>query len=509
MKGQPYIPKAPNSSCMFYNLEQAINNKQEVLNNKDAYWREEWVTVKHRKHNFWGIVDKPYYTSHTEMRFNHNLFNDHLAQVDQQINNCQSRINSTISSLSSTLYSLQRQNNQGNQKISSLQSQLERCKKEYDLATQKNIELNNTVELIRSKLVSLNSEIDQVQNKISTLQQQLSQQEVQIKQQQDSLVQAKNLNTNLNTQLQSLEKSIQDVLIKSTEQQKAFLLFNSFDKPNFKNVVSAIKSIGFDADHLAYLAIKQNHKSLLDLALEHGADCGAYACKDIGDKTLLQYACELGRHDLIDKILNAKSQNFECTLLNAVKQEDLSFIDKIFGYKNGELLHLKINGYTMLHFAISANKINAASKILALDNSTLKDLTESGESVVQLAIRSANLEILKHFNLEEEAKVFIQKDQIAWLEKLLATKTLSSEAKQNLMVEAVKNHKTLACSILADHGANKEVAEKVASNISDLVNGFEQQLNINDHDYQDNYTNLDIQFSGNTQINNIINFEDQ
>lgn len=73
-------------------LTQAIHKKNDMLNKADSgggneYFYTETVTVKHRPEICFGIKDHPYYTTHTELRFNYDRYHKDIGAVSLEIEN--------------------------------------------------------------------------------------------------------------------------------------------------------------------------------------------------------------------------------------------------------------------------------------------------------------------------------------------------------------------------------------------------------------------------------------
>lgn len=161
-------------------------------------------------------------------------------------------------------------------------------------------------------------------------------------------------------------------------------LFYNTDQAS-KISVEVIKSVGFDANDLAYLAIQNDNISLFDLALYYSADCSNYL---INDQTLLQQASAAGKQDFIEKILE-RGPSLTNTLLNALKHNDTITIGKLIS-NNSNLAFEKFAGYTLLQLAITTKKTDVVETILSIEESVIDILSDNGESAFKIAVRSAD-----------------------------------------------------------------------------------------------------------------------
>jgi len=91
----------------FEQYSTALSNKQAIVHKltykQEPYYHTVMVEVKHRPELVFGIKDHPYYTWEPEVRFNEELFGQHLANADVAINSCQDPINQAQSALQKEL----------------------------------------------------------------------------------------------------------------------------------------------------------------------------------------------------------------------------------------------------------------------------------------------------------------------------------------------------------------------------------------------------------------------
>ena len=241
-------------------------------------------------------------------------------------------------------------------------------------------------------------------------------------------------------------------------------------------MINIIKSLGFDASELAYLAIQKNHSGLFDLALSYGANCCNYS---VEGKTLLQQLMHSSKDIFIQKVL-AKGQDLSCTLVEAIGQNDIVTISKLSSY-DSSLLSQKFAGYTLLKIAISAQKTEIVQKILQLGSNSVEILTNNAESALKIAVRSGNDEIIKkvaqHANLQVEiAQLGLKVDQvlkamilehqdIATVIKLLKGEEISLQ--QYLIVHRSKDEEKIAAE-QAKKAEEERLAEELSLQVQDI-----------------------------------------
>ena len=204
------------------------------------------------------------------------------------------------------------------------------------------------------------------------------------------------------------------------------------DQPEAISVVNIIKSLGFDATCLAFIACQQNRGDLFDLALKYSADCTS---SKIEGATILQHVIKAGLDLFTMKILNNDKIDLCATLALALEQNDTVTIEKLFGL-DVNLSYQKIHGYTLLQYAICSDRKDIVKKILEISPKSADILTANAESAFLIALRSASLEIIKlvakHSNVIEEAKTFIEKNESFLLSKILNSDIIYLKTKEEL-----------------------------------------------------------------------------
>ena len=247
--------------------------------------------------------------------------------------------------------------------------------------------------------------VDGAQLKITQFQQKeaaekLQQQKAQalvIKQQQEAALKLK----------QQKEDDAIKLVISTNEKDRAELFFKMYAKPGSENAISnftinKIKELGFDANHLAYLSIQQNHKVLFELSLQRGADYNSYFAEG---RTLLQHLIH-SKNDLFIQKALVQCENLSTTAISAIEQNDTLSIAKIVAH-DSSLLKQKYDGYSLLQTAIIKNvSTSIVALLLELDNTYSALLSDNGESALKLALIGGNPEIIKllidHINLAAE-----------------------------------------------------------------------------------------------------------
>lgn len=223
------------------------------------------------------------------------------------------------------------------------------------------------------------------------------------------------------------------------EKARAFMLselFNNTDQSS-KISVEIIKSVGFDANDLAFWAIKNNDLSLFDLALHYSADCSNYL---INEQTLLQQVTNAGKQDFVQKIL-ARGPDLTSTLVNAVKCNDGITVGKLIS-SNTELVFEKFAGYTLLQLAIATKKIDVVQQILSIEDSVMQILTARGDSAFKIAVRSSNEQIIQallpYLDINQEIVqlgTIINFDEMLHLQETRDTNILIELFKRKIMIE--------------------------------------------------------------------------
>ncbi|WP_341761092.1 ankyrin repeat domain-containing protein [Candidatus Tisiphia endosymbiont of Thecophora atra] len=275
------------------------------------------------------------------------------------------------------------------------------------------------------------------------------------------------------------QKANFDMFQSLNSKQRAFFLSELFGKSDSESMtmISIIKSLGVDADELAYYAIKKTHNELFELALYYGANCCNYS---VEGKTLLQQLVHNGNESFIKKVL-ATGQDLASTVVEAIGQNDIVTISKLSSY-DSSLLSQKFAGYTLLQIAISAQKTEIVQKILQLGSSSAEVLTNNGESALKIAVRSGNDEIIKmvaqHANLQIEIaqlgskvdQVFkamiLEHQDIATVIKLLKGKEISLQ--QYLIVQRSKDEEKIAAEQARKAQEDRLVEETYLEQVQDI-----------------------------------------
>ncbi|WP_341760749.1 ankyrin repeat domain-containing protein [Candidatus Tisiphia endosymbiont of Dioctria linearis] len=420
----------------------AVNHKNNI--NRESYYYNETVTTKHRTYILWINAD-PYYKQHTERRFRQGDYDRDIAAANERIRNLDSQINSLRQQEEQSRLAAIEQERQ--QKIAAEKARLEAIAAE------------------KAKLEAVKHGNDVISANISQQQ-----------------------------------KAVLDMLKSADSQQRAFFLSELFGKYDSESMtmISMIKSLGVDANQLAYYAIKKTNNELFVLALNYGANCCDY---QIEGKTLLQQLIHSGNESFIKKIL-ATGQDLTSTVVEAIGQNDIVTISKLSSYDNS-LLSQKFAGYTLLQIAISAQKAEMVQKILQLDSASAKILTNNGESALKIAVRSGNTEILEmvtlHSNLQAEIAQLGSKVEQALKDKILEYQDIET------VIKLLRGEEISLQQYLLSKQNHENEHEQVNSNkaIEEGVSGVEEQrlaeefntLTISlDHDIE--HCNEDITLQG-------------
>ncbi|WP_375333172.1 ankyrin repeat domain-containing protein [Candidatus Tisiphia endosymbiont of Psammoecus bipunctatus] len=283
----------------------------------------------------------------------------------------------------------------------------------------------------------------------------------------------------INANISKQQKANFDMFQSLNSKQRAFFLSELFGKSDSESMtmISIIKSLGVDADELAYYAIKKTHNELFELALYYGANCCNYS---VEGKTLLQQLVHNGNESFIKKVL-ATGQDLASTVVEAIGQNDVVTISKLSSY-DSSLLSQKFAGYTLLQIAISAQKTEIVQKILQLGSSSAEVLTNNGESALKIAVRSGNDEIIKmvaqHANLQIEIaqlgskvdQVFkamiLEHQDIVTVIKLLKGEEISLQ--QYLIVQHSKDEEKIAAEQARKAQEDRLVEETYLEQVQDI-----------------------------------------
>jgi len=465
----------------FEQLNNAIQRKDHILNNRNAYHYEVIIETKHRIDYGIGrwFRAKYEYRTNKELRFDHDRYNNDLSQATQEINNWQNAINNEIQNMENQLNSIMAQKNDASNSVyyaqnqlsnvnyqlnnasssvQSLRSSISEHRNQYNELTRRNAEINSQIELQNRSNSSVSSQIQNANAQIISIRQEIASKNQLESQKRSQIELTKQSSRDIDTQIQNLDKDIRDLIIESDDQQRAVLFADCYSKPELQEIARAIEALGFDADYLAYLGVKQNNSKLvrfvIEKDIEKDLDFTSTSIKEIGDKTLLQYAAQENYTDIVNLILSQEDISLIDTLLNAMNQNDISTIAKIFAYENGGFAHMKIFGHTLLHIAIDARQNDIVEKILEVCSDSIKDITDNGDSALKLAIRTKNIGMInivaKKLDIEAEALSFIQSDNLLWLDEIIKYELLSKENKVNLLPKASASGKFDAIKILLE-----------------------------------------------------------
>ncbi|WP_341753020.1 ankyrin repeat domain-containing protein [Candidatus Tisiphia endosymbiont of Dioctria rufipes] len=438
----------------------AVNHKNNI--NRESYYYNETVTTKHRTYILWINAD-PYYKQHTERRFRQGDYDRDIAAANERIRNLDSQINSLRQQEEQSRLAAIEQERQ--QKIAAEQARLAAIEQERQ---QKIAAEKARLEAIAAEKAKLEA--------------------------------VKHGNDVISANISQQQKAVLDMLKSADSQQRAFFLSELFGKYDSESMtmISMIKSLGVDANQLAYYAIKKTNNELFVLALNYGANCCDY---QIEGKTLLQQLIHSGNESFIKKIL-ATGQDLTSTVVEAIGQNDIVTISKLSSYDNS-LLSQKFAGYTLLQIAISAQKAEMVQKILQLDSASAKILTNNGESALKIAVRSGNTEILEmvtlHSNLQAEIAQLGSKVEQALKDKILEYQDIET------VIKLLRGEEISLQQYLLSKQNHENEHEQVNSNkaIEEGVSGVEEQrlaeefntLTISlDHDIE--HCNEDITLQG-------------
>ncbi|WP_342278411.1 ankyrin repeat domain-containing protein [Candidatus Tisiphia endosymbiont of Myopa tessellatipennis] len=426
-------------------IQELLHQQEEAQHsvNKESYYYTETIS-----------------TNHTVTRFNQGRYDQDMATANVRINDLETQINS--------LRQQEAAEEQARQQAVAVEQARQRAIAE-EKARLEAIE--------REEIKALTIELNQVQGKIDTEKSVASTFAVKQQEAANRCTQTQLVNKEIANRLSGQEKAIFEKLQSADGKQRAFFLFELWGKPDSETMISIIKSLGVDADELAYYAIKKTHNELFELALYYGANCCNYS---VEGKTLLQQLVHNGNESFIKKVL-ATGQDLASTVVEAIGQNDIVTISKLSSY-DSSLLSQKFAGYTLLQIAISAQKTEIVQKILQLGSSSAEVLTNNGESALKIAVRSGNDEIIKmvaqHANLQIEIaqlgskvdQVFkamiLEHQDIATVIKLLKGEEISLQ--QYLIVQRSKDEEKIAAEQARKAQEDRLVEETYLEQVQDI-----------------------------------------
>ncbi len=361
-------------------LSKAMKHKDSIK--PESYYHDVNVTVKH-KHYFLGFIrTSSTYSTKVERKFNQEKYNKDIGAANWEINSIKSQINA--------IHQKELERQQEELKRQQLAKQKEIARKE---------EIDRKQQLVKQKEINL--KINETQNQINSVQQQCNSIKSEIVQEEAklkdleyklSVVKAQLANVQSQKQINDLANNSVEALKSAGIEKRTWILSELFGKPENQKIIEIINSLGFNPSELAYLAMGKVDSNLFDFAMLHFADCSNY---QVRDKTLLQLAINSGREDFVQRILS-KNSDMTGTLLNAISQNDLVTLNRLFS-NDVSLLHKKISGYTVLQLAVSLKdpQIDVVKRILELDQNLIKTLSDNKESALKIAVRTTNKEIVK------------------------------------------------------------------------------------------------------------------
>ena len=345
--------------------------------------------------------------------------------------------------------------------ISQLKSIYNNYRKEYTALCKKNADLN----------VKINTQLQTLTNKkseYSDKSQQLQKLKLQVKDISKELGQTSYYKEEdvLSEKLRLEQQKLVEKLESCSAQDRTKLLFNIFHDEQKISIFNIIKSIGIDIDLLAYMACKFNKTDVLEYALSKGASLDDYF---VSGDTTIETILKLDNPEHI-KIMLENNSDFLCTILNAAENNNLETLSKIHQLdKNAFIKNDNIIGYTPIHFLLLGNYIEAFNHITSIEPEYLKLTTSKGESLLKVALRSANDEMLtfllsKYENTKEEIKSLIDHDEDTLVKSFTTRSNLEVDTIAEYVLYAVEKGKDNLAFLLAIHNPKaQDVLEYIKS----------------------------------------------
>ena len=363
-----------------------------------------------------------------ETRFDEEKYNRDLIRADQEIVDCQSRIEHLLVSNQRRIDQLKLDLSITEEAIDSLQKKLDGFYQQYNIKSIAH-------EKLSSELL--------IQNNNKPLSEVLNLQKQEILKNENLLQQKMEELTKSEEQLTESQQKLKLKIESLSMQQRAYIFAEIYDLPEEKFMIKLIEKAGFDKDSLAFYGINKNSEALIKLALELKVDFASCHCNE---KSLLQHLIKAGNQDLINFILSLENQDFAVTLFTAIAQDDIDTLNVILTHNPYLLSSLHQNGYSLLHVAISLNKIDIVKTLIGFDNTIVDIKTSNEESAFNISLRRDAAEITKflisYVNFQNELKDLLRVDDMELIEKL-STMEIDLKEKQNLMINQALNNEEI------------------------------------------------------------------
>jgi len=386
-------------------------------------------------------------TYKNETRFDYDRYNRDIARADQDIKDCQARLNNLIYTAQMQFNAIKSEKISTENNISSLQNKLNHFNQEYNIRCTKN-------EDFISELQKQNTQKQNIQNEKNTLvnlQSQINNVKQEIQHDEVVLNNTKNEFSLSEEKLSESQLKLKSQIELMSSQQRSYIFAETFGMPEKDFILKAVSTAGLDAGSLGFYAIEKNNKDLLKIALQYKANFGSY---HYDGKSLIQHLIKTGNHDLIDFVLSLENQDFGATLLTSIEQNDTITLKTVLSHNPYLLSALHDNGYSLLHVAVSLGKIDVITTLINFDKTLLDIKSTDLESPFTVALRSKVPEVtnllLPHINLKHEIEILTKRNNTELLKNL-----------NEMNVDLENREKTIIEHVL------------LGENISELVSNFE------------------------------------
>lgn len=468
-----YVPKVTKSGT-FGNLEEAIAYKEWLVENgpdslsSPYYSSVETETKQRTSVAFWD--GHPNIYINWEHQFDYNSYNRDLSNAKASILTCKQQIQDEADRFRQLIKSCESEEQYSKSQISQLKSIYQSYKDEYSGLCSKNSQLNSKVNQQSSVLILKKQEkvkkledLKQLQSKVKDISTELG-------------ISSYYRDEEVLSTKQKLEyKHLIDKLEPLTAQERAKLLFKIFDNKDQSHIFSIITSIGIDIDLLAYMACKFNKTQILEFALKRGASLDEYF---VSEQTTIETILSLDNPDHI-KLMLDHSGGFICTIINAAEHNRLDVLDQIYELnKNAFTDNDSVIGYTPAHFLLLGNYQVALEHIISLCPECLNAKTLSEESLLKVALRSANFEmvgllITQYENITEQIRELVNSDEIELLERFISYTDNDYVLRSNIILLALQEGKdSFASNLLYGYSRMQELLEYMLSIEDDIVQEF-------------------------------------
>jgi hypothetical protein len=289
------------------------------------------------------------------------------------------------------------------------------------------------------------------------------------------------------SQIAETQRAQYKLIESKSEQQRSELLLKALKRgeANDLALIEIIKAVGFNAEYLAYLAIKQENIGALNLALSYSKKFDSYTT--VKGETLLQYAINNDKKNtVIGALLAAHKDKLDFTVIKALSQDD----QKTIGFlteENGSLLDLDklFYGQTLFESAVTANKLAIANYLRGKINVEAQIVTMLDRMQRENKINIESIDKCLRFSSDDiEAPVMyfaLEKGMLRVVELLMQYRT--DDLQECLLMAVAKGSKEVVDKILGIEPRLKERNEEMLREFLPSDESMENTLEIDFHEW--------------------------